>query len=467
MNCPTDLLTTLGDSATEVLALGAHGSNRRYWRVLGHKQSYIAAYNEDCRENEAFFYYSMALRQRGIRVPEVFAVSPDRRSYLQQDLGDTTLYAFLYDRRRQGKGWDAEAVALYKRVLDDLATLQVTGRDLDFGYAYPRCDFDAQSMQWDLNYFKYYFLKLRQVPFDEELLERDFHTLINYLLSADCGFFLYRDFQSRNIMVKDGELYYIDFQGGRRGAAQYDVASLLYSAKSELPEVLRRELLLHYVDCLSARYPIEKEAFLQHFYGYALIRVMQALGAYGYRGYYERKDHFLGSIPLALDNLRTLLEDHPLPVELPHLTVVLRNLVDSSAAIHPAPTSGLTVTVNSFSYKQGIPQDPSGNGGGYVFDCRALPNPGRYPQYRNYTGKDRPVIEFLQQEAEVEQFLTAAQQLVGASVKRYMERNFSSLTVSFGCTGGQHRSVYCAERMAEWISQNYKCQVIVKHTTQR
>ena len=456
-----------GSEAEEVLALAANGSNRRYWRMTGGGRSCIAAWNDDVRENEAFFYYSRALRERGVRVPEVYAVADDRRHYLQQDLGDMTLYAYLYDKRRQGGGFDAEMLALYRRVLDDLAAMQVAGRDLDFGMAYPRSDFDAQSIQWDLNYFKYYFLKLLHIPFDEELLERDFRTLTQYLLGADCGFFLYRDFQSRNIMLVEGEPYYIDFQGGRRGAAQYDVASLLYSAKSDLPEVVRQELLRHYMDCLAARTPLDRADFEGRFYAYVLVRIMQAMGAYGYRGHFERKDYFLASIPLAVANMRMVAEGHPLPIEVPHLQQVWRVVAESQAGAAAPTVAGLVVTVSSFSYKKGLPQDPSGNGGGYVFDCRALPNPGRYPEYRAYTGMDRPVVEFLEGDEAVERFLAAAEEMVGPSIKRYLERNFTSLTVSFGCTGGQHRSVYCAERLSKWISENFDCEVVTKHREQQ
>lgn len=456
-----------GSEAEEVLALAANGSNRRYWRMTGGGRSCIAARNDDVRENEAFFYYSRALRERGVRVPEVYAVADDRRHYLQQDLGDMTLYAYLYDKRRQGGGFDAEMLALYRRVLDDLAAMQVAGRDLDFGMAYPRSDFDAQSIQWDLNYFKYYFLKLLHIPFDEELLERDFRTLTQYLLGADCGFFLYRDFQSRNIMLVEGEPYYIDFQGGRRGAAQYDVASLLYSAKSDLPEVVRQELLRHYMDCLAARTPLDRADFEGRFYAYVLVRIMQAMGAYGYRGHFERKDYFLASIPLAVANMRMVAEGHPLPIEVPHLQQVWRAVAESQAGAAAPTVAGLVVTVSSFSYKKGLPQDPSGNGGGYVFDCRALPNPGRYPEYRAYTGMDRPVVEFLEGDEAVERFLAAAEEMVGPSIKRYLERNFTSLTVSFGCTGGQHRSVYCAERLSKWISENFDCEVVTKHREQQ
>ena len=457
-----------GMPCTESLSVGANGSNRSYWRMTSSTGLHcIGAYNDDVRENEAFFYYCHALRERGVNVPELYAVSDDRKYYLQQDLGDTTLYSYMFDRRKTGRGFDAEILNLYKRVLDDLVQMQVAGRDMDFTHAYPRSDFDRQSILWDLNYFKYYYMKLTYVPFDEELLEQDFSRLSDYLTDTDCGFFLYRDFQSRNIMLYEDTPYYIDFQGGRRGAAQYDVASLLYSAKSDIPEAIRQELLDHYIHTLAQHYPIDKADFRQRFYAYVRIRIMQALGAYGYRGLYERKNYFIDSIPLALNNLRMIVENHPLPVKLPHLEQVWRALSARSIGTMPPESEGLTVEVGSFSYKRGLPQDSSGNGGGFIFDCRALPNPGRYPEYRTYTGKDRPVVKFLQDTPAVKYFLTAAKQMVGPSIKRYLERNFTHLSVYFGCTGGRHRSVYCAEQLAEWISENFDCHVFLNHREQQ
>lgn len=470
-----------GVPCTECLALGANGSSRRYYRLVGDK-TVIGCVNDDIRENEAFFAYTHHLHAKGLPVPELYIVDDDRRCYLQQDLGDQTLYGLLLDKKRQGGGFDAEMLALYKKALADLAAIQQGGADMDFSVAYPRSDFDRQSILWDLNYFKYHFLKLTHTPFDEQLLENDFNTLTDFLLQADCHYFLYRDFQSRNIMVKGGELYYIDYQGGRRGAAQYDVASLLYSAKSDLPEAIRLELLNHYLDVRGLKGE-ERTCWLGHFWGYVLVRILQALGAYGYRGLFERKDYFIQSIPLALNNLRRLLENHPLPVDLLHLLKVVgsissanyANLANFNTGKNNSPNSlnsptviqPLTVTVSSFSYKRGLPEDPSGNGGGFIFDCRALPNPGRYAEYKTYTGKDRPVIEFLQKEPAVDQFLNHVKAIVGQSVEKYMERNFTSLQVSFGCTGGQHRSVYCAEQMARYLSDTYAdCQVVIVHREQ-
>lgn len=463
-----------GIPCTECLMLNGGGSSRKYYRLVSSGEikpstsnrplttkTVVGCISTDRRENEAFFSFTRHLHSVGMPVPELYAVSDDGCCYLQQDLGDQTLYNILYEKKRHGGGFDAEMMTLYRQALSDLDALQKAGRDLDFSKAYPRAAFDRRSMLWDLNYFKYFFLKLAHIPFDEELLEDDFEKYVSFLLEADCSYFLYRDFNPRNIMV-DSKLYYIDYQGGRRGAAQYDVASLLYSAKSDLPEAIRRDLLQHYVSLHG------DTQFMRHFWGYVLLRIMQTLGAYGYRGYYERKPYFLESIPLAINNLRRIIEEHPLPIEMPELERVWRKIAECGSreaenvavtTVNPStllsPSSTLTVNVSSFSYKQGLPSDNSGNGGGHIFDCRALPNPGRYPEYKCYTGKDRPVIEFLEREPAVEQFLEHAKAIVGQSVDKYIERNFTNLSVAFGCTGGQHRSVYCAEQMSQWLRQTY------------
>ena len=462
-----------GEPCDECLALGASGSNRRYYRLRGATRQCIGTVATDVRENEAFFAYSRHFLAKGMPVPELYAVDEDRQHYLQQDLGDLTLYGLLTEKRRQGGGFDAEMLALYRQALADLAALQLAGRDIDFSQAYPRQAFDSRSIHWDLNYFKYFYLKLANIPFDEEKLETDFDRLADLLLQADCTYFLYRDFQGRNIMVVtsgqwpvDSEqrqlptthyplptLYYIDYQGGRRGAAQYDVASLLYSAKSDLPPTLRDELLRHYLDVRGLK-GAERDLWCRHYYLYVLVRILQTLGAYGFRGLYERKDYFLQSIPLALRNLREVLEDGDLPDDLPELSRVLRLAVQNVTSPPPA-SDHLTVTVQSFSFKKGVPQDPTGNGGGHVFDCRALPNPGRYPEYKSYTGLDRPVVDFLSKEPAVDLFLNHAQAIVAQSIDKYLERGFTHLSVAFGCTGGQHRSVYCADQLARRLRKTY------------
>lgn len=459
-----------GEPCLRCTAIGAGGSARRYYHMEGVSHRCIGAVGDDLRENEAFFAFSRHLHDKAVAVPELYAVADDRRRYLQQDFGDLTLYSLLRLKKQQGGGFDAEMLALYKQVLSDLDALQRAGRDADFSLAYPRADFDRRSMLWDLDYFKYNFLKLAHIDFDEERLEDDFENLVGFLLQADCGYFMYRDFQGRNIMVLERSpqprLGYIDYQGGRRGAAQYDVASLLYSAKSDLPEAIRRELLQHYVRVHG------DPQFMTHFWGYVLLRILQTLGAYGYRGIFERKPYFLESIPLAVGNLRRLLQEHPLPLALPELERTIENIVQRQDGAAPpsqqqAASDRLTVTVQSFSYKQGIPDNASGNGGGHIFDCRALPNPGRYAEYQCYTGADGPVVEFLRKEPAVDLFLQHAQAIVRQSVDKYLERRFTHLSVGFGCTGGQHRSVYCACRMAEWISANYpQVQVVLLHREQ-
>ncbi|MBR4738866.1 MAG: phosphotransferase, partial [Bacteroidales bacterium] len=362
--------TWAGEPCTECLSIGADGSNRHYYRMLGATHRCIGAVATDVRENEAFFAYSSHFFAKGMPVPELYTVSDDRQHYLQEDLGNQTLYGILHEKKRQGGGFDAEMLSLYRQALADLAALQVAGSDMDFSVAYPRAAFDSRSIHWDLNYFKYFFLKLNHIDFDEELLENDFDHLTDRLLSADCHYFLYRDFNPRNIMlVTSGQwpviscgqvlpaLYYIDYQGGRQGAAQYDVAALLYSAKSDIPDAVRTDLLTHYLDVRGLRGD-DRRRWLDHFWDYLFIRILQTLGAYGYRGIYERKPYFLESIPLALANLRRLVEDHPVAEDLPELQRICRAITEASATATPE-AEGLTVTVGSFSYKRGLPDDPS------------------------------------------------------------------------------------------------------------
>ena len=356
----------------------------------------------------------------------------------------------------------------YKKVVAALPKFQMTAKKgLDMSVAYPRAAFDRQSMQWDLNYFKYYYLKMVYIPFNEQLLEDDYQRFMDYLLNVDDNYFLYRDFQSRNIMVYQDDVWFIDYQGGRKGALQYDIASLLYDAKADLSPEIRQELLECYMDNLAQYIPIDRKQFTAYFNAFSLIRIMQAMGAYGYRGYFERKSHFLQSIPFAVKNLEGLLDHYELPVALPELTRVLRALIASDFVKPYQPGTQLTVRVQSFSYRAAIPQDPSPNGGGFVFDCRALPNPGREPQYRAFTGRDACVQEYLLAYPEVHDFENHVFALVDAAIDNYLSRHFDHLMVSFGCTGGQHRSVFFAERTAQHIARKYPdVNLILKHTAQ-
>jgi len=323
---------------------------------------------------------------------------------------------------------------------------------VDYSFAYPREAFDRQSILWDLNYFKYHFLKLAHVPFSEARLERDFETLIEFLLAAERDHFLYRDFQSRNVMLQDGAPRFIDYQGGRRGALPYDIASLLYDAKADLPAELRSSLLESYLDALHEETPVDRDRFHLLYRGYVVVRIMQALGAYGYRGFFERKPRFLRSVPFAARNLRTLL-DEGLPVHVPELERVFGHIAASWSAPDAVPShAGLTLHLFSFSYRRGYPDPVDGHGGGFVFDCRSVPNPGREPEYRALTGLDPGVVEFIEKNPSSEVFWTSVRDLCEAHVSEYVRRGFESLTVSFGCTGGQHRSVYFAERLARHVS---------------
>lgn len=456
--------TTFGVDPGSFEMLPHSGSYREYVRLRAGELTAIGTYNADVKENRAFLSFSRQFRASGIPVPSIYAQSDDSLIYLQEDLGSLTLFDFLAETRIQ-EGFSRTITEEYKKVLEILPAIQVTaGRQLDFSVCYPRAAFDQQSMMWDLSYFKYYFLKLARIPFDEQLLEDDFQKFAAYLLSADSNYFLYRDFQSRNVMLKDGKVWFIDYQGGRKGALQYDLASLLYDGKADIPQGVRDELYGFYLDELEKIIPVDRYEFMRFFKGFVLIRIMQAMGAYGFRGFYEKKEHFLKSIPFALDNLESILRKLDLPVELPELTKVLR-LVSQSSFLRSIGQKEhtLTVRISSFSYKKGLPADPSGNGGGFVFDCRAIHNPGKYAEYKTLTGKDTPVGQFLEDKSEMPGFLSLVTSLVEQSVKKYMERGFTHLSVSFGCTGGQHRSVYAAEKVAGYLKNNFPVNVVLVH----
>jgi len=440
------------------------GSGRSIIRLAGEQVSAIGILHGIYEENAAFVEFSRHFRRHGLPVPEIYAEDLSHGAYLEEDLGDTTLFEFLSDNR-EGSNISAPVVEAYRKVVEVLPRFQVeAGRDLNYKKCYPRGSFDRQSITWDLNYFKYYFLRLAGIPFNEQALEDDFSRLTKFLLSARREYFLYRDFQSRNIMLRDGHPFFVDYQGGRRGALQYDIASLLYDAKAALPPELRQQLLDHYLNQLAGFIELDREVFMQHYNAYVYVRIMQALGAYGFRGFYERKAHFLQSVPYALNNLRWLLHNVKLSVELPTLIDAFTSMVGSEKLQSlTAQAETLTVRVFSFSFHQGLPKDDSGNGGGFVFDARSIPNPGREERYKSLTGKDAPVIDYLNQQESVHQFLASVMSLVDASVSEYQRRGFKNLMVSFGCTGGQHRSVYFAEQLAKRLRGRSGLEVAVRH----
>ena len=453
------------------------GSGRSIIRLSNRRQSAIGILYGVREENVAFLEFSRHFREHGLPVPEIYAEKLSEGAYLEQDLGDVTLFDFL-SQNRNGDVVAGPVVETYRRVLEVLPRFQVeAGRDLNYKVCYPRASFDRQSINWDLNYFKYYFLRLAGIPFNEQALEQDFTRLTKFLLSADHDYFLYRDFQSRNVMLHHGAPFFVDYQGGRRGALQYDVASLLYDAKADLPPALRQQLLDHYLETLRKYIPITRAAFMQHYYAFVYVRLMQAFGAYGFRGFYERKAHFLQSVPYALKNLRWLLHNVTLPIELPTLIESFQRMLGSEKLLNlhfeaphgpkisaPSSEAPLAVRIYSFSFHRGgAPKDETGNGGGFVFDGRGLPNPGRKERFKRLTGKDAPVIEYLDQQESAHEFLAHVRALVDASISEYQRRGFKNLMVSFGCTGGQHRSVYLAEQLAKYLRNKTGVDVTVHH----
>ncbi len=449
-----------GSMAESVAALPASGSERKYFRLTGQGKRIIGVFNEAVSENNAFINFSNTFKAIELPVPEVLIVNPERTAYLQTDLGDNTLFSVL-----SSNGLTDEVRNHYINAIKWLPSFQCEGiKDIDLSFCWPRREFDKQSMMWDLNYFKYYYAKLTGIAFDEQALENDFKTLTDFLLKAPAGYFMFRDFQSRNIMILHDEPFFIDYQGGRSGPLQYDVASLLYDAKANLPQSFRDELLEIYLETVASHLKeFDRDEFLRYYPAFILMRILQALGAYGFRGFYQKKVHFLQSVPYALANLKWLFAGYP---DLQQLTELKKIVLHQPATIsYPVNNSlGLNVRIVSFSYKQGIPVDHTGNGGGFVFDCRALPNPGRLQEYQSQSGLDTPVIEYLKGYNEIPEFLESVFKIVDAAVKNYMERGFQNLMVAFGCTGGRHRSVYCAESLAKHLNGKFGLKIIPEHS---
>ncbi|MCF2598612.1 phosphotransferase [Phocaeicola barnesiae] len=464
----TETLISLYESFTgsrpeHVEELPGAGSNRRYFRMKG-PQTLIGVIGTSNEENHAFLTIDRHFKEKNLPVPEVYAATEDESCYLQEDLGDLQLFKAIEKGRLTGV-FSEEEKELLRKTLRMLPRIQFAGADgLDFSVCYPQPEFNRRTILWDLNYFKYCFLKATGLEFQEDKLEDEFEHMAEILMRSASATFLYRDFQSRNVMIKDGEPYFIDFQGGRKGPFYYDVASFLWQAKANLPDSLRMELVSHYIDALREYKPVDETYFKSQLRHFVLFRTLQVLGAYGFRGYFEKKPHFIQSVPFAVENLRQLLKDD-FP-EYPYLCEVLHNLTELKQFTDERKKRQLTVKVMSFAYKKGIPEDPTGNGGGYVFDCRAVNNPGKYDRYKPYTGLDENVIRFLEEDGEITRFLEHVYALVDAHVQRYIERGFTNLSVCFGCTGGQHRSVYSAQHVAEHISRKFGVKVQLIHREQ-
>lgn len=472
------LIEKIGEKALEINAMPSSGSSRKYFRVKTDKRVLIGAYNLNIEENDAFFSFSKHFHECGLPVPEILAVSDSKEIYIQTDLGDDTLFNHVENCLKNGK-YDEETVELYKKSLDKLIDFQIIGhKGLDYSKAFPTAEFDEMSIMDDLNYFKYCFLKEHEeISFNETRLDADFQTLTRYILEAPSDFFMYRDFQSRNIMIVDNNPYFIDYQGGRKGPLQYDVVSLLYQVKARIPEEIRAKLIDYYKQRISRlpsvarndnydvafrpkRSEAEKssmiESFDKYFPAFVLLRLLQVLGAYGFRGLIQKKLHFMQSIPYAIREIMNVNDQWPLPFDLPELQTVIKQFDMLLVKYENVEPERLTITVNSFSFKNGgVPYDKSGNGGGFVFDCRALPNPGRYIEFKQKTGEDVEVQEFMDDKPDTHYFMQNVQLLVFQSIDNYLERGFKNLQINFGCTGGQHRSVFFAQRIGEMIHENY------------
>ncbi len=487
------LFSTIGDTALKTEIIAGSGSNRQYFRITGEKGSVIGVYGEDTEENKTFISLSEHFLKHSINVPQVLAVSEDFHYYLTTDLGSTDLFSIIGSRdggpflgtraepsllglcrvtTKHGYGEagtkrSGDVRDLLIKTIEALPKIQFeAGSTLNYNVCYPQKEFDFHTVFWDLNYFKYEFLKPTGIEFDELKLENDFEKFATILLSHRTNTFMYRDFQSRNIMIKDNEPWFIDFQGGRKGPIYYDLASFVYQAKANFSDSLRAELIDAYIASASKYTDINRNEFLKILNYFVLFRTLQTLGAYGFRGLVEHKAHFIQSIPFGINNLKGLLSSMDF-TELPYLKSVLDEVVANYKEPFVNKTDRLVVRVCSFSYKKGIPMDYSGNGGGYVFDCRALHNPGRYEQYKDKTGLDKAVIDFIEDNGEMTVFLENVYALADASVSRYIKRGFTNLMFSFGCTGGQHRSVYAAQHLAEHINSKFGVKVILEHTARQ
>ena len=451
-----------GENPAAMGLLPASGSHRKYYRIGYSEGSVLGVYNESEEENAAYISFTRQFRQEGLLVPELCHVCKDKRVYFVEDLGDTTLFSLLphgeaYPGIRQEDGSFSPLFELYRQVLRALLDFQTAGgpAGLDYSHVYPVEAFDREAMLWDLNHFKYFFLKLSGMGFSESALQQDFERLADSLAPETTHYFMYRDFQSRNIMLKDGHAWFIDFQGGRKGPLAYDVASLLFDAKANLPEEWRSALLDYYIEEASLRLDtFDAGMFRTSFSACMLMRILQAMGTYGLRGLYERKSLFLKSIPFAIRNLSRLVDKGLLPYSLPEIERLIRVLRDSHWASFDKPfSSRLKLKVGSFSYKKGLPAAEDEHGGGFVFDCRFLPNPGREEAYKDLTGRSPEVRAFLALYPEVSEFLQNCLQMVRPAVLKYIERDFESLSLMFGCTGGQHRSVAITRALADFIRQ--------------
>ncbi|MBS4043165.1 MAG: phosphotransferase [Chitinophagaceae bacterium] len=445
------------------------GSDRNYYIISSEDEKVIGTFSLNIKENKAFIYCSHHFAKQQLNTPKILEINEDHTAYLQEYVGAESLLSYIENQGHADSVFD-----LYKKSLKHLVALQIKGdKNFDYNQCITAKEFGKEAILADLLYFKYYFLDTLQFPYDKQLLLKEFEILADYLDHAEYKNFMFRDFQSRNILVNNNEVYFIDYQGGMKGALQYDVASLLWQAKAELSNEWKEKLLDYYIQELEQllQSSVNKSTFINRYYGYVLIRLLQVLGAYGFRGLFERKAHFLASIPLALQNLKYFIENKNLGLNTPEFDKILQFVTSNLTIKKFTPTKAnestkLKIEINSFSYKKGLPKDDSGNGGGFMFDMRGILNPGRKDEYKKLTGKDKPVMDYLEQETLMNRYLNSVWDLIDINVEDYLNRGFEHLQINFGCTGGQHRSVYAAEQTARHLKNKYKLKVELKHLNQ-
>lgn len=459
-----------GQEPDSIDVLPQSGSERRYFRLHKNGESVIGTYGANIKENETFIYFSNHFTRKNLPTANILAVNDDISVYLQEDFGDISLLNIL-----ESEGFTDKVYSLFRKSLEYLADLQVKGDEgLNYNFCLTNTEFGKQAIMADLLYFKYYFLDALRRPYDKQKLIDDFEALSTYLTHTEYKYFMFRDFQSRNIMVQENErIHFIDYQGGMKGAPQYDVASMLWQARANLPDEWKENLLVDYINAFQAliQSPVDQNIFRSQYNGYVLIRLLQVLGAYGFRGLFERKAQFLTSIPLALKNLKWFFENQSLGIGVPEFSKVLsicigEDVIEQFTPLQANEQTPLVVKIASFSYRQGIPQDESEHGGGFVFDCRGILNPGRIEEFKTRHGRDKSVMDFLEQQTRMNEFLNSVYDIVDLTVEDYIKRGFESLMVSFGCTGGQHRSVYAADQLARHLRNKFKVKIDLRHSVQ-
>jgi aminoglycoside/choline kinase family phosphotransferase len=457
-------------AANRIEKLPQSGSDRIYFRIYLNNETFIGTHNLNVKENNTFINFSNHFKSKNLPVPEIFCVNDEQTIYIQQDLGTESLLNKL-----EQNGYSDYVYALFQKSLTALANIQIKGgKGLDYDLCLTAKEFGKQAILSDLLYFKYYFLDTLRLPYDKQQMLNDFEALSSYLTHTEHKHFMFRDFQSRNIIINNDEVHFIDYQGGMKGALQYDVASLLWQAKADLSEEWKNNLLNFYIDEVDKllKQPIDRTTFVSQYNGYVLIRLLQVLGAYGFRGLFERKAHFLASIPLALKNLQFFLNNKRVGIITPEFDRILKiiasdEIIERFTPIQANEQTGLIIKINSFSYKKEIPKDETENGGGFIFDMRGILNPGRFDEYKKLSGKDKSVIDFLEQRTRMNEFLNSVWDLVDINVEDYLKRGFDNLMINFGCTGGQHRSVYAAEQTARHLRNKYKVKVILNHNNEQ